>query len=83
MPANPFTDIGHFLTATTGDYMRLGSWRYLILALFWVLLLAGIAIAIRNWSDPARNTSRTRAKHPQNFRNSASNRQRCSVAMSS
>jgi len=59
MPANPFTDIGHFLTATTGDYMRLGSWRYLILALFWVLLLAGIAIAIRNWSDdPAQRQGR-------------------------
>jgi len=59
MPANPFTDIGHFLTATTGDYMRLGNWRYLILALFWVLLLAGIAIAIRNWSeDPAQRQGR-------------------------
>ena len=59
MPANPFTDIGHFLTATTGDYVRLGNWRYLILALFWVLLLAGIAIAIRNWSeDPAQRQGR-------------------------
>lgn len=24
MPTNPFTDIWHFLTATTGDYLRLG-----------------------------------------------------------
>jgi len=39
--------------------MRLRSWRYLILALFWVLLLAGIAIAIRNWSeDPAQRQGR-------------------------
>jgi hypothetical protein len=59
MPTNPFTDVWHFLTATTGDYLRLGNWRYLILALFWVLLIAGTAVAFGNWrEDPAQRTGR-------------------------
>jgi len=59
MPKNPFTDVWQFLTATTGDYLRLGNWRYLILALFWTLLLAGVAMALRNWrEDPAQRTGR-------------------------
>ena len=49
MPTNPFTDVWHFLTATTSDYLHQGNWRYLILALFWALLLASIALAFRNW----------------------------------
>jgi len=40
MPTNPFTDVWHFLTATTSDYLHQGNWRYLILALFWALLLS-------------------------------------------
>jgi uncharacterized membrane protein YphA (DoxX/SURF4 family) len=51
MPTNPFTDVWHFLTATTTDYLRLGNWRYLVLAVFWVLLLAGIAVALQNWRE--------------------------------
>lgn len=59
MPTNPFTDIWHFLTATTGDYLRLGGWRYLILALFWALLIAGVAVAFQNWrEDPAQRSFR-------------------------
>jgi uncharacterized membrane protein YphA (DoxX/SURF4 family) len=59
MPTNPFTDVWHFLTATTNDYLHQGGWRYLILALFWVLLLASIAVAVRNWQeDPAQRTGR-------------------------
>jgi hypothetical protein len=59
MPTNPFTDVWHFLTATTTDYIRQGSLRYVILSLFWVLLLASIAIAIRNWrEDPSQRTGR-------------------------
>jgi hypothetical protein len=42
MPNNPFTDVWHFLTATTNDYLHQGNWRYLILALFWELLLVSI-----------------------------------------
>jgi uncharacterized membrane protein YphA (DoxX/SURF4 family) len=59
MPTNPFTDVLHFLTATTNDYLHQGNWRYLILALFWALLLISIAIAFQNWrEDPAQRTGR-------------------------
>jgi uncharacterized membrane protein YphA (DoxX/SURF4 family) len=51
MPTNPLSDVWHFLTATTSDYLRLGNWRYLILALFWALLLASIAVAFKNWRE--------------------------------
>jgi hypothetical protein len=57
MPTNPFTDVWHFLTATTSDYLHQGNWRYLILALFWALLLVSIAVALQNWrEDPAQRT---------------------------
>jgi len=59
MPPNPFTDVWHFLTATTNDYLHQGSWRYLILALFWALLLVSIFMAVRNWQeDPTQRTGR-------------------------
>ncbi|MFG3597970.1 DoxX family protein [Bradyrhizobium sp. RDI18] len=59
MPKNPFTDVWQFLTATTSDYLSLGNWRFLILALFWALLLAGIAVAFQNWrEDPAQRSGR-------------------------
>jgi hypothetical protein len=59
MPKNPFTDVWQFLTATTSDYLSLGNWRFLILAMFWALLLASIAVAFRNWrEDPAQRTGR-------------------------
>jgi hypothetical protein len=59
MPKNPITDVWQFLTGMTGDYLRLGSWHYLILALFWLLLIASTVMAIRNWrEDPAQRTGR-------------------------
>ena len=59
MPHNPVNDIWQFLTANTVDYLAIGSWRFLLLALFWVLLIASIAIAIRNWrEDPAQRSGR-------------------------
>jgi hypothetical protein len=59
MPANPFTDIWNFLTAATNDYVNQGNWRYLILALFWALLIASIAIAVRQWQEhPSQRTGR-------------------------
>jgi len=51
MPKNPITDVWQFLTGTTSDHLHLGNWRYLLLVLFWALLLASIAIAIRNWQE--------------------------------
>ena len=54
-----FTDVWQFLTGTTGDYLHQGNWRYLILALFWALLLASIAVAVRNWrEDPSQRSGR-------------------------
>lgn len=59
MPKNPLTDAWQFLTATTSDYMALGGWRYLILALFWVLIIASAVIAARNWNeDPDQRSGR-------------------------
>src|SRR5712691_10787474 len=57
MPRNPFTDVWLFLTASTDDYLALGGWRYVVLALFYALMAAGIGIAVRNWAeDPAQRT---------------------------
>jgi uncharacterized membrane protein YphA (DoxX/SURF4 family) len=59
MPPNPFTDAWQFLTGATNDYLHQGNWRYVILALFWALLIASIAFAIRNWQeDPEQRTGR-------------------------
>lgn len=59
MPQNPLTNVWQFLTGATGDYNRLGNWHYLILALFWVLLVVSILMAIRNWrEDPTQRTGR-------------------------
>jgi uncharacterized membrane protein YphA (DoxX/SURF4 family) len=57
MPRNPLTDVFQFLTATTGDYLALGAWRFLLLGLFWGLLTASVYFAYRNWQeDPAQRT---------------------------
>jgi len=59
MPTNPFVDIWHFLTGNTNDYMHQGGWRFVILALFWALMLASIAMAVRNWQqDPTQRNGR-------------------------
>jgi len=59
MPRNPFTDVWQFLTGRTEDYLALGSWRYLLVALFLALFAASIAIAVRNWiEDPTQRTGR-------------------------
>jgi uncharacterized membrane protein YphA (DoxX/SURF4 family) len=51
MPKNPFSDVWQFLTASTEDYVNLGGWRFLILALFWILMIASIVVAFRNWQE--------------------------------
>lgn len=58
MPKNPFIDVWQFLTGTTGDYMQLGAWRYLLVAAIWTLLAGSIFFAWRNWQeDPAQRSS--------------------------
>jgi hypothetical protein len=57
--SNPFTDVLQFLTASTGDYLKEGNWRFLTLALFWALLAASITMAVRNWrADPSQQSGR-------------------------
>jgi uncharacterized membrane protein YphA (DoxX/SURF4 family) len=59
MPKNPFTDIWQFLTAATPDHLELGNWRYLFGALFAALMIASVAVALRNWSrDPEQRSGR-------------------------
>src|SRR5271166_2297512 len=54
MRVNPFYDSWLFLIGGTGPHLGVGGWRYLLVALFWGLLIASIAIAIRNWqADPS------------------------------
>jgi uncharacterized membrane protein YphA (DoxX/SURF4 family) len=58
MPKNPIVDAWQFLTATTSDYLDLGAWRYLIVIFFWILVVASVLIAHRNWKeDPAQRSS--------------------------
>jgi uncharacterized membrane protein YphA (DoxX/SURF4 family) len=57
VPKNPLTDIWQFLTATTSDYVDLGGWRFVILALFWGLFIASLVLAFLNLrDDPAQRT---------------------------
>ncbi len=49
--SNPFQDTLAFLTANTGDFLGLGAWRFLLLALFYALLLGAIALAALNLAD--------------------------------
>lgn len=59
MPHNPLNDIWQFLTANTVDYLAIGLGRFPLLALFWILLIAGIAIAVKNWrQDPEQRNGR-------------------------
>jgi uncharacterized membrane protein YphA (DoxX/SURF4 family) len=57
MPDNPLTDTSLFFTGATNDYLTLGPWRFLLVALYWALLLGSIFLAFRNWQeDPAQRT---------------------------
>jgi uncharacterized membrane protein YphA (DoxX/SURF4 family) len=57
MPNNPINDAFLFFTGATDDYLALGPWRFLLVALYWALLLGGIYFAVRNWQeDPAQRT---------------------------
>lgn len=51
MPKNPVTDVWQFITATTDDYLSLGGWRFVILALFWLLFSAALVLAVVNLRD--------------------------------
>ncbi|HEX9320550.1 MAG TPA: DoxX family protein [Xanthobacteraceae bacterium] len=56
---NPFSDFWQFLIGTSGDYKAIGTWRYLFVALFVILIVASIVVAVRNWrEDPSQRTGR-------------------------
>jgi uncharacterized membrane protein YphA (DoxX/SURF4 family) len=58
MPKNPFTDVWQFLTGQTEDYLALGGWRFLVVALFFALVATSVVVAVRNWKeDPAQRTA--------------------------
>ena len=58
MPKNPFTDVWQFLTGQTEDYLALGGWRFLVVALFFALVATSVVAAVRNWKeDPAQRTA--------------------------
>ena len=46
------------MIGNTEDHNALGSWKYLFVALFLVLIVSSIAIAIKNWQeDPSQRTA--------------------------
>lgn len=49
--SNPASDLLAFLTANTGDFLALGAWRYLLLALFYALAIGSLWLAVANWRD--------------------------------
>jgi uncharacterized membrane protein YphA (DoxX/SURF4 family) len=54
----PISDFWDFLIGNTNDYNDLGSWKYVFVVLFLVLIVASIVIAVRNWQeDPAQRTA--------------------------
>ncbi len=57
MRTNPFYDSWLFLIGETDSHLGVGSWRYLLVLLFWSLAGASIYLAYRNWqADPAQRT---------------------------
>ena len=57
--SNPALDLWNFVTGNTEDHNALGSWKYLLVALFLILVVTSVAIAIRNWrEDPLQRSGR-------------------------
>src|SRR5205085_8326271 len=54
---NPVSDFWDLLIGSTEEHNKLGSLKYVLVALFVALPLASIAIAIKNWrEEPAQRT---------------------------
>jgi uncharacterized membrane protein YphA (DoxX/SURF4 family) len=49
--SNPFSDFWDFLIGNTSDHNDLGSWKFLFVALFILLVGASIVIGVRNWQE--------------------------------
>ena len=58
MKTDPFTDTWLYLAGQWPDQIAVGWWRWLFVSLFVLLLLASLAIAVREWrTDPAQRTA--------------------------
>jgi hypothetical protein len=51
--SNPALDFWNFVIGATEDHDALGSWKYLLVALFLALIVASVIIAVRNWREEA------------------------------
>jgi hypothetical protein len=49
MRVNPFYDTWLFLIGEDNFHLGIGSWRYLLVAIFWALVILSIYLAYRNW----------------------------------
>ncbi len=59
MRVNPISDSLSFLVGNTPDHNALGPAKYILVALYFALLLGGIAAALVNWArDPAQRSGR-------------------------
>lgn len=58
MRDNPIHSFFLFLGGQLGDQINAGSMRWVTVVIYWLLLIAGIAIAVVNWKrDPGQRTS--------------------------
>jgi hypothetical protein len=55
--ANPLADFWNFLIGNTADHNDLGSWKYLFVVLFVLLIVASVGIAVSNWRQDASQRS--------------------------
>jgi uncharacterized membrane protein YphA (DoxX/SURF4 family) len=59
MRTNPFYDTWLFVIGSTGDYQKLGAFKWVFVVLFLVLIIASAWIAWTNWrEDPAQRNGR-------------------------
>ena len=57
MRSTPFNDIWMFLSGGTDSQLGIGAWRYSLVSLYWMLVIASAVLASRNWrADPAQRT---------------------------
>ncbi len=59
MPANPFTDVLHFLIGSAHDYNPFGASRYISVVFYLAIIAGSFYVAFRNWSvDPGQRSAK-------------------------
>jgi len=57
MRTTPFQDIWSFFSGATDSHLGVGTWRWLLVAWYWLLVVASFYLARRNWrADPAQRS---------------------------